>query len=92
MFTSNSTRHSPSALLAAIEAIDLPAPWLIRINLAGNVLALSFNDITTGQLWSRHLGGQTDIRTDTAEMWRGLDSGLIPWHGWIVQVHASEPV
>jgi hypothetical protein len=84
--------------LVVLVAADLPMP--VRITFQGkgtgepgtSIMVLSFRSIAEGQAWSRHLGGRTDthLSADGRRVW--LDEGLIKWHGWSVQLHASDDV
>jgi hypothetical protein len=79
-----------------VLACDLPMP--VRISFQGtgtgeagtSIMSMSLRTVAEGQAWSRHLGGRTDtyVSAGTGRTW--LDEGLIKWHGWSVQLHASD--
>jgi hypothetical protein len=78
-----------------VLACQLPMP--VRISFQGtgtgesgtSIMSMSFRTVAEGQAWSRHLGGRTDTRVnDDGRIY--LDEGVIKWHGWHVQLHASD--
>jgi hypothetical protein len=87
----------PVREMVALVVLANHLPMPIRITFQGNgtgesgisILSLSFRTVADGQAWSRHLGGRTDTRVnDDGRIY--LDEGLITWHGWHVQLHASD--
>lgn len=93
---SAATVWSPREILAEIvSTAELPIPATIFFFLrpARPILALTFrDDLSAGLAWSRHLGGATRIRPSLTGERRYLDEGAITWHGWTVQITASEPI
>lgn len=93
MSTENTTeRRDPRAMLAEIAlASELPVPEVIYLYSDSGILALNLATLADGRAWSRHLGGSTDSYLNGHNGRRYLDEGRIRWHGWSVQLHASEP-
>lgn len=79
---------SRRAMVALVALADLPMPQAIRF--VGDILSLDVDAVAEGQAWSQFLGGETDtyIHDDGR---RYLREGTIRWHGWSVQIHASDP-
>jgi len=78
-------------MLALIAlATDLPVPGDIRFHPTKPILSLTFEQVSDGQAWSQHLGGQTITYMHSGR--RFLDEGQIVWRGWRVQLHASDEV
>jgi hypothetical protein len=88
----------PVREMVALVVLACHLPMPVRITFQGkgtgesgiSILSLSFRSVAEGQAWSRHLGGRADTRVcaDTGRTW--LDEGVITWHGWHVQLHASD--
>lgn len=99
MTTTNSAdteRRAPRAMVALIVlATELPMPLGIRFQGEGigepgtSILGMDFDRVSDGQAWSRYLGGQTDTYRHTDGN-TYLCEGPIRWHGWSVQLCASE--
>jgi hypothetical protein len=89
---------SPRQILAAIAlAVDLPMPTNIHLypNPAAMgstvpVVAIDLDTLADGRAWSSHLGGDDAIHVNDANGRVYLRPGHMRWHGWSVQVHASE--
>jgi hypothetical protein len=88
----------PVREMVALVVLACHLPMPVRIAFQGkgtgesgiSILSLSFRTVAEGQAWSRHLGGRANTRVsaDTGRTW--LDEGVIKWHGWHVQLHASD--
>lgn len=85
----NTGRTEPRAMLARIALADLPMPKHIHFYASSSILSLDLESVTDGQAWSRHLGGETGtyVNKDGRTY---LSEGVIRWHGWSVQLHASD--
>ncbi len=84
-------RKAPRAMLALIAlATNLPVPKRISFHPSGVILSLDFDGVTDRQAWSAHLGGSTDTYVNRHNGRRYVDEGVIDWHGWSVQIHASD--
>jgi hypothetical protein len=96
--TSKARTPKPVREMVALVVLANHLPMPVRIAFQGkgtgesgiSILSLSFRSVAEGQAWSRHLGGRTDTRVcaDSGRTW--LDEGVIKWHGWRVQLHASD--
>jgi len=89
--TTTTEQYEPRAMLALIALTELPLPKTVAFHPNGKILSLTFERLAPGQAWSAHLGGQTETY-DNRDGHRYLNEGLIKWHGWTVQLHASEPI
>jgi hypothetical protein len=87
----------PVREMVALVVLANHLPMPVRITFQGkgtgesgiSILSLSFRSVADGQAWSRHLGGRADTHVnDDGRIY--LDEGLITWHGWHVQLHASD--
>jgi hypothetical protein len=83
-------------MLALVVLADhLPMPRQISFQGWGtgedgrSIMSMAFATIERAQAWSRHLGGRTDTYTSATTGRIYLDEGVIRWHGWSVQLHAS---
>lgn len=87
----------PAREIAALVVLACHLPMPVRIAFQGkgigdsgtSIMSMSFRSVAEGQAWSRHLGGQTDtyLNTDGRTY---LSEGAITWHGWSVNLHASD--
>ncbi len=88
--TTNESPQSRRQVLAAIALADLPMPNEINFNdVRRDLLSLTFDGLADGETWARALGGYEPARVYNGRRW--LCQGQIRWHGWSVQLHASEP-
>lgn len=88
---SSARRADHRSMLALIALAEgLPAPQRIDFHPNGKILSLTFEHLAGGIAWSAYLGGRTDTREHDGRRW--LDEGVIDWHGWSMQLHASSPV
>lgn len=90
MTNKSTEQYEPRAMLAVIAlATEVPTPKSISIYPKSEILSLMFERLAHGLAWSAFLGGQTETYVNTDGR-RYLDAGVIRWHGWSVQLHASE--
>jgi len=84
-------KYEPRAMLALIAlATEVPTPKSVSFYRDSAIFSLSFERLAAGLAWSTFLGGQTETYVNKDGR-RYLDEGAITWHGWRVQLHASEP-
>ena len=82
-------------LALVVLAEHLPMPRQISFQGWGtgedgrSIMCMSFPTVAQAQAWSRHLGGRTDTHVSASGRVY-LDEGVIRWHGWSVQLHASD--
>ena len=92
------TKPRPLRHMLALVALadQLPMPRLISFQGQGagkagtSIMGMSFDSVAAGQAWSRYLGGKTDTHTHTDSGRTYLREGSIAWHGWHVQLQASD--
>jgi len=82
-------RREPRAMLALIALqSELPVPASIGFN--NGILSMSFPTITDGLPWLAFFGRRQETYVYQGHRYL-KDRELNEWHGWHVQLHASEP-
>lgn len=88
------TRRDPRVILAQIAlATGLPIPKRIYFYDDPSILGLDLATLADGIAWSQHLGGDTTtyVNSNDGRCYLYGGGGSITWHGWTVQLHASDP-